>query len=81
MKRDAEELGANAVIGFRFSTSTIEGGAAEVTAYGTAVLVEKKLNSFRTGNDYVDLIVGICFLVAAVFFVVARASEKKDGEV
>ena len=42
MKKDAEDLGANAVIGFRFSTATIEVGSAEVTAYGTAVKVKKK---------------------------------------
>jgi uncharacterized protein YbjQ (UPF0145 family) len=40
MKLDAERLGANAVVGFRFSTSTIDLGASEVTAYGTAVVVE-----------------------------------------
>ena len=37
---DAEELGANAVIGFRLQSSTIMGGAAEIIAYGTAVVVE-----------------------------------------
>lgn len=41
MRKDAEDLGANAVIGFRFSTATIEVGSAEVTAYGTAVNVRK----------------------------------------
>lgn len=38
--RDAEQLGANAVIGFRLQSSTIMGGAAEIIAYGTAVIVE-----------------------------------------
>ncbi len=42
MKEKARRLGANAVIGFRFSTSAIAGGAAEILAYGTAVVVEKK---------------------------------------
>ncbi|MDQ7048255.1 MAG: YbjQ family protein [Enterobacterales bacterium] len=37
---DARELGANAVIGIRFSTSQIAAGAAEFMAYGTAVFVE-----------------------------------------
>ncbi len=37
---DARELGANAVIGIRFSTSQIAVGAAEFMAYGTAVFVE-----------------------------------------
>jgi len=36
----AEELGANAVIGIRFSTSYIMQNAAEVLVYGTAVIVE-----------------------------------------
>ncbi|MFC4724267.1 YbjQ family protein [Glycocaulis abyssi] len=33
----AAELGADAVVTFRFSTSTITEGAAEILAYGTAV--------------------------------------------
>ena len=40
MLRDAESLGANAVIGLRFSTSQVWESASEVMAYGTAVLVE-----------------------------------------
>ena len=36
----AEKLGANAVIGVRFSTSYIMGSAAEILAYGTAVVCE-----------------------------------------
>jgi uncharacterized protein YbjQ (UPF0145 family) len=40
MAASAEELGANAVIGVRFSTSYIMQNAAEVLAYGTAVVVE-----------------------------------------
>ncbi|MFO8014112.1 MAG: YbjQ family protein [Phycisphaerae bacterium] len=35
----ARELGANAVVGLRFTTSEIMGGAAELLAYGTAVVV------------------------------------------
>ncbi len=38
---DARELGANAVIGLRFSTSQIAAGAAEMMVYGTAVFVEE----------------------------------------
>jgi len=38
---DARELGANAVVGIRFSTSQIAVGAAEFMAYGTAVFVEE----------------------------------------
>ncbi len=37
MKADAEDLGADAIIGVRFATSTITSGAAEIVAYGTAV--------------------------------------------
>jgi len=38
----AEELGANAVVAMRFTTSEIMGGAAELLAYGTAVVVEEE---------------------------------------
>lgn len=37
MVDEAESLGADAVIGVRFSSSAIMQGAAEVIAYGTAV--------------------------------------------
>ena len=40
MVQQAETLGANAIVSARFSTSMIMGGAAEILAYGTAVLVE-----------------------------------------
>ncbi len=40
MKHEAIEAGANAVVSCRFSTSDIASGAAEVLAYGTAVVVE-----------------------------------------
>lgn len=40
MCREAESLGANGVKGLRFSTSQVWEGAAEVMAYGTAVLVK-----------------------------------------
>ncbi len=36
----AHELGANAVVNVRFTTSSITQGAAELYAYGTAVTVE-----------------------------------------
>jgi uncharacterized protein YbjQ (UPF0145 family) len=36
----AENMGANAIIGARFVTSMVMGGAAEMVAYGTAVKVE-----------------------------------------
>jgi uncharacterized protein YbjQ (UPF0145 family) len=37
MEEKAEELGADAIINLRFTTSAIMGGAAEILAYGTAV--------------------------------------------
>jgi uncharacterized protein YbjQ (UPF0145 family) len=40
MVEDAEALGANAVICTRFATSMLMTGAAELLAYGTAVVVE-----------------------------------------
>ncbi len=40
MVREAESLGANAVVNIRFSTSSIAQGAAELFAYGTAVTVQ-----------------------------------------
>jgi uncharacterized protein YbjQ (UPF0145 family) len=39
MVDDANSKGANAIIGFRFQTSTITAGASEVVAYGPAVKV------------------------------------------
>jgi len=36
----ADELGANAIINVRFTTSFIMGAASEILAYGTAVTVE-----------------------------------------
>lgn len=40
MIEQARQLGANAVVGFRFATCEVMGGAAEILAYGTAVVVE-----------------------------------------
>jgi uncharacterized protein YbjQ (UPF0145 family) len=40
MIAQAEQLGANAVINVRFSTSAVTAGAAEIYAYGTAVVAE-----------------------------------------
>ena len=39
MVAQAEELGANAVVNIRFSTSSVAQGAAEILCYGTAVKV------------------------------------------
>ena len=40
MVEEAASLGANAVVEMRFSTSEVMTGAAELLAYGTAVVVE-----------------------------------------
>ena len=40
MLAQAEELGANAVVNVRFTTSAITQGAAELYAYGTAVVAD-----------------------------------------
>ena len=40
MVRQAEAVGANGVLNVRFSTSAITQGAAELLAYGTAVVLE-----------------------------------------
>jgi uncharacterized protein YbjQ (UPF0145 family) len=41
MTRQAEAIGANAVLNVRFSTSSVTQGAAELFAYGTAVVLSK----------------------------------------
>ncbi|HIP75206.1 MAG TPA: YbjQ family protein [Thermococcus paralvinellae] len=42
MIQHAKEMGANGVIGVRFMTSSVAAGAAEIFAYGTAVILEKE---------------------------------------
>lgn len=39
----AQALGANAIVGIRFSTSNIAQGASELFVYGTAVVVESNM--------------------------------------
>ncbi len=41
MMAQAAELGANAIVNVRFSTSAVSAGAAELYAYGTAVVIEQ----------------------------------------
>lgn len=41
MMTQAEQLGANAIVNVRFTTSAITQGAAELYAYGTAVVLER----------------------------------------
>lgn len=40
MIQQAQSMGANAVLNVRFSTSSVTAGAAELFAYGTAVVLE-----------------------------------------
>lgn len=40
MQQQAKAVGANAVLNIRFSTSSVTAGAAELFAYGTAVVLE-----------------------------------------
>lgn len=40
MMAQAKQAGANAVLNVRFSTSSVAAGAAEIFAYGTAVILE-----------------------------------------
>ena len=40
MCAEAQALGANAIVSTRFTTSVMMGGAAELLAIGTAVIVE-----------------------------------------
>jgi len=40
MTEEAEQMGANAIIGARFSTSMIMSGTSEIMVYGTAVKIE-----------------------------------------
>jgi uncharacterized protein YbjQ (UPF0145 family) len=42
MTDEAEALGANAVLGVRFTTSMVMSGAAEIMCYGTAVRYEEE---------------------------------------
>ena len=45
MMAQAKQLGANAIVNVRFSTSSITQGAAELYVYGTAVMVEDSIRS------------------------------------
>ena len=40
LRAEALVIGANAVVGLRLTTSTVMAGAAEILAYGTAVVLE-----------------------------------------
>ena len=51
MVDEAKKLGANAVLGVRFSTSNIAQGAAELFVYGTAVVTEPLGSSAARGTE------------------------------
>lgn len=42
LRAEAYSRGANAVVGLRITTSTVMQGAAEILAYGTAVVIEPR---------------------------------------
>lgn len=44
MVENAESQGANAIIGFRLASAAVMQGAAEMLAYGTAVVIEDDIN-------------------------------------
>ncbi|MFZ5351610.1 MAG: YbjQ family protein [Bacillota bacterium] len=41
MVKNAEELGANAILNIRFASASVMQSAAEIMAYGTAVVIEE----------------------------------------
>src|SRR5699024_7841125 len=41
MIKEAQSLGANAIVGMRYQTSQVMNAASEVIAYGTAVVIEE----------------------------------------
>ncbi|MBR6976478.1 MAG: YbjQ family protein [Ottowia sp.] len=45
MQREAEAIGANAVLNVRMATSSVTAGAAEVFAYGSAVLLAPSVST------------------------------------
>ncbi len=45
MVADAETLGADAIVGIRFTTSQVMSGAAELLVYGTAVKLRESAKS------------------------------------
>ena len=41
MQEDAKQLGANAIVNVRLTTSMVMQGCSEILAYGTAVIIKK----------------------------------------
>ncbi len=42
MSQEAQSIGANAILNIRLSTASVAAGAAEVMAYGTAVILQPR---------------------------------------
>jgi len=42
MSQEAQAIGANAILNIRLSTASVAAGAAEVMAYGTAVIIQPR---------------------------------------
>ena len=51
MIEDAQKLGADAVVGVSFSTSVMTQGAAELMAFGTAVLIADHSSKFKNRHS------------------------------
>lgn len=51
MMEDARNLGANAVVGMRFTTSSPTPGSSEVLVYGTAVIADDLLDGRTDGSS------------------------------
>jgi uncharacterized protein YbjQ (UPF0145 family) len=50
MVEEARSLGANGVVGMRFGTSEVANNAAEILAYGTAVVLEENGDENGAGS-------------------------------
>ena len=50
MMAQAQQLGANAVVNIRFTTSAVTAGAAEMYAYGTAVVAQPNVHTAQAVN-------------------------------
>ena len=54
MTDEAEQLGADAIVSVRFTTSTVSAGAAELLAYGTAVKMQALTTSENSAKPQVS---------------------------
>ena len=54
MLAQAEQLGANAVVNVRFTTSAVTSGASELYAYGTAVIVAALVRGEQEDENLLD---------------------------